>query len=113
MSGERVDQFGVLAQCRRGAGQRLGHPAAQHLFEQWQHLVAKPGSGESGIGVVRVLPRGKAQLPARGVRGGPPDTQQGPAPRRIVRPHPSDRARAGTSAQTQQHRLRLIVEGVS
>jgi len=43
----------------------LGHPAAEYVLQQREHLVAQPGAAEPGVGVVRVLPD---RQPFRGAR---------------------------------------------
>ena len=110
--GELVEGVGVLAQRSRGAGQRFGDPAAEHLLQQRQHLDAQPRPGEPAIGVVRVLPRRQAKLGTGRVRNRAADAQQRAAPGRVAWPHARDRPRPRSAAQPEQHRLGLVVERV-
>ena len=112
-AGEHVERLGVLAQRDRSAGERLGDPAAEHLFQQWQHLRPKPHPGESGIGVVRVGPGGQAQFGAGGMGEAASQAQQRSEPGRIGGTHAGDRAGTGAATQAQQHGLGLVVEGVA
>ena len=72
-----VEGVGVLPQRGGGPGQRLGHPAAEHLLHERQHLGAQPRAGEPWVGVVRVLPRRQAELGAGGVGECPPNVPAG------------------------------------
>src|SRR5690606_36935829 len=72
-----------------------------------------PAAGEPGVGVVRVLPRGEAEFGAGGDGDASAHPQQRAVPRRVVWAHPGDRPGSGAAADSEQHRLGLIVEGVS
>ena len=54
--GEVIKQFGVGAELAGAAGQGLGHPGTECGFQGGQRLVAYPGPGIGGIGVLRVVP---------------------------------------------------------
>jgi len=55
-AGEVIEQFGVRAELAGAAGQGLGHPGTEGGFQGGQRLVAYPGPGKGGIGVLRVVP---------------------------------------------------------
>ena len=90
LGGECVEHLDVLAQLGRGAGERLGDPAGEHLFQQRQHLVAQPDPGEPRIDVVRVVPDRQPVRRAGGQGDRPPHPEQWPQtradPRRACRP---------------------------
>ncbi len=74
--------------------------------------MAQPDAGVARVGVVGVVPHHETRGGARRARGRPPHAQQRAAPRRVPRGHARERARAGPAAESQQHRLGLVVERV-
>ena len=108
-----VQRLTVLTQLRGRAGQCGGDPAVEDVFQQRQDLGAQPDAGEARFGVVRVVPRLDAEFGARGPGGRARHRQQRTAPRRVVRPHPGEAARAGAAAQPEQDGFGLVVEGVA
>ena len=98
----------------RGAGQRLGHAALQHVLEQRQHLGAQPhpleAPGRRCAG--RPTASGRARRRPRAVVARRTRAAAAGSGRRRGA-HAGDRARPGAAAQPEQHRLGLVVEGVA
>ncbi len=68
---------------------------------------------ETGIRVVRVVPERQPEGAAGLLGGGPADLEQRAQVPPVAGPHPGDRAGTGTAGQPQQHRLGLVVAGVT
>ena len=111
-AGQGVQRVGVVTQLPGGAGQRLGHPRAEHGFQHRQHLVPDPDPGEPGVGVVRVVPHRQVQRGTGGLGRGPPHRQQRPQVPAAAGGHAGQRAGAGAAGQPEQDRLGLVVQGV-
>ena len=108
-----VQRLAVLTQLRGRAGECAGDPAVEDVFQQRQDFGAQPDAGEARLGVVRVVPGLDAEFGAGGPGGRARHGEQRAAPRRVVRPHPGDAARAGAAAEPEQDRFGLVVEGVA
>ncbi|MFU0805602.1 MAG: hypothetical protein ACFWTS_08945 [Pseudoclavibacter caeni] len=112
LGGHRVQQRRVLAHERRGAGQRRGEPRAELPLEQRQHAVAHPHPGESGVVILRVVPDRDAPGPARRPGDAAAQAQQRSDDPPGHGAHPADRPGPGPTGEAEQHRLRLVIEGV-
>ena len=87
-------------------------PPPRICLEQRQRLGAQPHPGELGAEVVRVPVRVEPELLAGLAGHRAAHVEQRPAPRRVVRRASRRATRSRTAGQPEQHRLRLIVEGV-
>ena len=103
----------VVLQQRGGAGQRLGHPALQHVVEQRQHLVAQPHPLEGRVVVVRVVPRPcRPSASHAAAVVGAADAEQRTQVAAVAPRMPAIERGPEPAAEAEQHRLGLVVEGV-
>lgn len=114
--GERVEVVGVGAQEVGGAGERLRQTRAEVLGEGREDR-ARPGAGEGGVGVRRVVPGVEAGGGARRAGRRPVDLKErageGDAPSRRRRGHAGEGAGAGAAQESQEDLLGLVVAGVA
>jgi hypothetical protein len=110
---EVVERIRVLAQLLGRAHEGLVDAGTELLLHDGQHGAAHPHPREGAVVVLRVEPRLES-----GIRAGldgrrAPDAEQRP-PVEAARPlHALQAGRPAAPGQTQQHRLRLVVERVA
>ena len=108
----RIEVLRVRPQQVGRAREGGRHPGAELLLEQRQHLRPHPHAGELLVGVVRVGPELDALGQARGLGVGAGEVEQR-APVDLERTsHPRQRPPTRSTGQPEEHRLRLVVEGV-
>lgn len=119
VGGPGVQGVGIVAGELGGTGERLDDALAERLLEGGQPLVAQPGAGVGGVGVVRVVPDGEG-LDHAGLAGGLPVDVEERAPVAVAAAgaaghfrHAGQRADAGAPGEAQQDGFGLIVTRVA
>jgi hypothetical protein len=110
---ENVQRVRILLQLRSSPRQCVADSAVEYLVQQREHLGAQTYAREPRIRVMRIRPGLQIERCARRHRRAAWHAQQRACPRWVQGPHSSNRARSGTTAEPQQHRLGLIVERMS